>query len=320
MSRLAFGAFAALLLASAGLTQDGATVAKRELRYKFQKGDKHAFTLKHKINVKLDEIPENFQGLVPDEPFDLTFEGDVDLEVADVTAEGQASLQGKFSRLKASGSFLGQDFTFDWDRARDGDKVPEGDGDEGSPGIPSMPSIQDVLRRLPQETLKLQMDALGKVKVEGNAGEGVTGQILDLGGVTGGLPKDKVGVGDVWKHDDWLTLPSNLPMRMKVKSENTFSKMEKVNDFNCAVITSKFTVGTQEKDKKDDAELPLPMKMSFTGDGTGSMAFAAEAGRPVRNDVKMSIKINAAFNMQEGEDMALKGTFTLEQSMAARKK
>lgn len=322
MSKLFNGGIAGLLLASLALGQDaGTTTDQRELRYRFKKGEKMSAALKHKMSVRLDEVPESFLGIVPEDPFTLTFEGDVDFEVVDVTEEGKATLEGKFPRLKAEGSYLGQDFTVDFDRERDGDQ-PKGNGDEegfGDQGLPGMANPEEILQQLTTQTLKLEIDPRGKVKA-GNAGSGgMAAQLLDLGGLMGLLPKEKVGAGSAWQNTDALSLPG-LPLKMIVKSENKYEKTEKVRGQDCALIQSTFKVDTEKEDREDAMDLPIPIQAKFRGDGKGTMHFALDGGRPVKNDLKLNVKLTVTFNnQQDGQDTEIKGLFKLEQSTAIKK-
>ncbi len=326
MRKVALGGILGLWLASLASPQD--TGDKRELRYKFEKGEKVVLVIKQKMNVKLDEVPEAFQGIAPEEPFDNDFDGTAEFEVKEAGEKGYV-LEGRFQTIQAKGSVIGQDFEFAYDRAKDGDE-PKGGGDEGGGGDGGMPgglgNPADMLRGLAVARLKLEIDPLGKFKIGGaDGGSGaVATQLLDLGGLIGQLPKDKVGAGDTWKNSDSLELPG-LPFKMRVKSENKFTKTEKIEGQECALIESKFTVGTEggdaDKEEEPPMDLPIPLKAKFTGEGKGSMAFAMDAGRPVKNDMKMDVKLTVTIsNPQGGDDVEIKGRFKMEQTLGIKKK
>jgi len=318
MRTAVLGGTLGLFLASIALSQD-ATTDKRELRYRFVKGEKLTLTMAQKMNVKLDEVPEAFQGLAPEEPFDNAFEGEVAAEVKSIDDKGVATIEGKFQKIKAKGAVMGNEFDWAWDKAKDGEPKIEEGGDE-NPGIPGMGNPEDMLKQLALATLTLEIDPLGKIKVGGGGGAGqMAGQLLDLGGLIGQLPKDKVGAGDTWKNNDSLALPG-LPLKMQVKSDNKFEKVDKVDGVECAVIQSKFTVGTSDEEDASQ-DLPIPVKAKFAGEGTGAMSFALDQGRPLRNEMKMEVKLTIDVpNPGGGDDIQIKGKFKLEQTLGVKKR
>jgi len=60
--------FGALAPFAMGEPQD-----KSELRYKFVKGEKFTFALRHGLSVRLDRVPEVLQGVLPEDPIDIKF-------------------------------------------------------------------------------------------------------------------------------------------------------------------------------------------------------------------------------------------------------
>ncbi|MBI2932858.1 MAG: hypothetical protein HYY16_14530 [Planctomycetes bacterium] len=313
---------AGLLVASWGVSafsQDAKD--KVELRYAFPKGERVTFALTLKMHVKLDEVPEAYQGLTPEEPFDQDFTGEADFEVKDVTAAGVAVLEGKFQKIKAQGSFLGQDFDLSYDRSKDGDTPKGGSPDDDDSGGPGLANPEEFLRKLATATIKLEIDPLGKIKVGGGgSGMDMASQLFDLGGLTGQLPKDKVGPGDSWKNNDSLTLPG-LPFKMRVQGENAFEKVEKVDRHDCAFIQSKFVVGTEKNEDGDDEEMPLAIKPEFEGEGKGRLQFALDAGRPLKNEMSLEVKMTLTLpDPQGGEDTQMKGQFKMEQSIGVRRR
>src|SRR5438128_1939321 len=77
---------------------------KSELRYGFKKGEKFPLKLTYAMGVKLDKVPEAFQGVLSDEPVNLKLEGTLDMEVKEVTESGKAVLEGTWKTMKAKGA------------------------------------------------------------------------------------------------------------------------------------------------------------------------------------------------------------------------
>jgi hypothetical protein len=134
----------------------------------------------------------------------------------------------------------------------------------------------------------------------------------------GSLPKEKVGVGDKWKATDQLTIPGIGQMKINLKSENTYEKKETVGDQECALIKSKFTIGTTAdeggKDDGSDGGSMFNLKTKMTGDGEGQTHFAVKAGRTAKTANKLSVKINATMDDPQGGDpLEFKGTLKIDQ-------
>src|SRR5688572_20703771 len=115
MKRLMAVVIGALALAAA--PQDG----KRELRYAFTKGETFPYALKYAMGVKVDKVPEIFQGVLPEDLLDLKIEGLLDVKVTEVAADGSATLEGTWKKLTAKGHMLVNDvdFKFDADKKAD---------------------------------------------------------------------------------------------------------------------------------------------------------------------------------------------------------
>src|SRR5438105_2067355 len=87
---------------------------KSELRYGFKKGEKFPLKLTYAMGVKLDKVPEAFQGVLSDEPVNLKLEGTLDMEVKDVAENGKATLEGTWKLMKAKGAVMVNDVDFSY--------------------------------------------------------------------------------------------------------------------------------------------------------------------------------------------------------------
>ena len=271
------------------------------------------------MKATLSEAPDFLKDMLGENPMDITIEGTADLEVKDVDDKGTATLEGSFAKLDAKGSMMSNDVDFSYDKAKDGGKMEEGGDEGGGDGGGGIPNIEDGLKQLAQAPLKIKFDKYGKMTFEGQQGGArqMGGQLFNLSALVGVLPKEKVGAGDTWKNEEQLAFPG-LPLKMKVKTTNKFDKVEKKDGVDCAVIKSDFTVGSDGEE--ESTEGPIQLKGKFTGKGNGTMIFDHAGGKPVSNAIKLDTKFDFTMpNPQGGDDMTIKGDFTMEQSSELRK-
>ena len=296
------------------------TTDKRELRFKFEKGEKLTLKVAQKMNAKVSEAPDFLKDMMGEEPFDLDFSGTADLEVKDIDADGKATLEGRFAKMTAKGNVMVNEIDYSYDREKDGDKPAAGGDEGGDEGMPGMPNMEDEFAKLATSTLKITIDKFGKISFDGQGGStAMAMQLLNISALVGVLPKDKVGKGDSWKNDESLSLPG-MPIKMKVKSTNKFDKIEKKGDTECIVIKSEFAVGSESNEEDAPAEGAIPLQGKFTGTGDGTMYFDPAGGRPVENKLKLDTKFDFTMpNPQGGDDLNIKGTFTMSQTNELKK-
>lgn len=316
MKRMAWWVAGLVLIFGVAGAQDTQT-EKDELRYKFEKGQTLTLKVAQKIALKLDEIPEEYKEMLGDEPFNMDFKGTVALEVKEVKDDGSAVLEGKFKKMKVTGVAFINDIDYEFDA----DKPQKDEGtDEGDPNNPFGMDPTQMLKQLATQTLKISLDPLGKMTIEGGAqGAEMITRLLSLNGMMGTLPKDKIAVGDKWKSNEEFGLPGVGQMKINIRAENTYEKKETVGEQECAVIKTKFTVGTAaDEGGKDegggDPGQMFNLKTKMTGEGEGKTHFALKAGRTAKSTNAVKVKITASMdNPQGGDALEFKATLTIGQ-------
>ena len=306
------------LLAAAASAQDG----KVELRYKFQKGEKFAMKMGYSMGVKLDKVPEAFQGVLSDEPVNLKFDGTLAVEVKEVAEDGKAVLEGTWKTMKAKGAVMVNDVDFTYDAEKKGEAKPK-KKEEGDPGLQGFFDLEDQLRNMAQTPLKLTVDALGKVTSDGASAKGMgemSAMFLSLNGLMGPLPKKGVGQGDTWKEEMKLGMPGvGGAVDIRVKSDNVWESTETLDGRACAVIKSKFTVGGEGK-ADQEGDNPFNIKMKTQGEGEGKTCFCAKDGFPAKVSSFLKVKLSATVpNPGGGEEMDIKATLKIEQVIEIKK-
>ena len=313
MNKLAAAALASLFALTA-VAQDG----KTELRYKFTKGEKFPLKMTYSMGVKLDKVPEAFQGVLSDEPVNLRFEGSLAVEVKEISADGVAVLEGTWKTMKAKGAVMVNDVDFTYDADKKGDEKPK-KKEEADPGLQGFLDLEDQLRKTAQTPLTLKVDALGKVVSDGAAAKGMGemgGMFLSLNGLMGSLPKKGVAQGETWKEEMKLGMPGvGGAVDIRVKSDNVWESIETVNGKACAVIKSKFSVGGEGK-ADEGGDNPFNIKMKTTGEGEGKTYFCAKEGFPTKVTSSLKVKLSAQVpNPGGGEEMDIKATLKIEQAI-----
>src|SRR5688572_5961881 len=239
MKRLMAVMIGALALAAA--PQDG----KRELRYAFTKGQTFPYALKYAMGIRLDKVPEIFQGVMGEDPLDLKMEGLLDVKVTEVAADGSATLEGTWKRLTAKGHVMVNDVDFKYDADKKGDekaakKDPAAPAD---PALEGVLNLEDQLRRAVGQPMILTADAFGrlKMKADGAGAQELEGIFRSLNGMMGALPKDKVGKGDTWKDQTKVSIPAaGSTVDVPIATENVYEADEDVKGRSCAFLKSKF--------------------------------------------------------------------------------
>lgn len=296
--------------------QDG----KSELRYTFVKGEKFPLKMTYGMGVKLDKVPEAFQGVLSDEPVNLKFEGTLEVEVIEIN-EGKAVLQGKWKTMKAKGAVMVNDVDFAYDADKNADEKPK--AKENDPGLQGFFDLEDQLRRTATQPLKLTVDPLGKITMDASSAKGMgemNGMFLSLNGLMGSLPKNAVGQGDTWKDETKLGMPGvGGAVDIRVKSDNKWEGTETIDGRSCAVIKSKLSVGGEGK-AEGQGENPFNIQMKTTGEGEGKTVFCVKEGYPARAQSSLKVKLSATIpNPGGGEDMDIKATLRIEQGVEIRK-
>jgi hypothetical protein len=160
----------------------------------------------------------------------------------------------------------------------------------------------------------------GRLKVQESGGArgmgGMSSQFLSLNGLMGSLPKDKVAKGGSWKSDEKLAMPGvGGTVDIRIKSENTYAADEKVGDYACALIQSKYTVGGEGEGKQADPAQGFSFKMKTSGEGEGKLWFAAKEGRAAKAQNALKVKVSATVpNPGGGDDIEIKATLKIDQS------
>jgi len=317
MKRFAAAALLSLFAVTAA-AQDG----KTELRYKFKKGDTFPMKMNYSMGVKLDKVPEAFQGVLSDEPVNLRFEGTLSVEVKEVAEDGKAVLEGTWKTMKAKGAVMVNDVDFTYDADKKTDDKPK-KKEDADPGLQGFFDLEDQLRKTAQSPLKLTVDALGKVQADGAAAKGMgemNGMFLSLNGLMGSLPKKAVAQGEAWKEEMKLGMPGvGGAVDIRVNSDNVWESTETVNGKVCAVIKSKFSVGGEGKADKE-GDNPFNIKMKTTGEGEGKTLFCAKDGFPAKVTSALKVKLSAQVpNPGGGDEMDIKATLKIEQQIEITK-
>ncbi|HXX95423.1 MAG TPA: hypothetical protein VEN81_17510, partial [Planctomycetota bacterium] len=259
------------MLAGAALGQDG----KTELRYKFQKGDKFPLKIGYSMGVKLDKVPEAFQGVLSDEPMNLKFEGTVAVEVKEVE-EGKAVLEGTWKTMRAKGAVMVNDVDFTYDADKKTEAKPKKAEDD--PGLQGFLDLEDQFRKMSQQTLRLTVDSRGQVTADGAGAKGVgemSSMFFSINGLMGPLPKKAVGQGDTWQEEMKMEMPGLAgAVDLRVKSDNTWASTDTEEGRTCAVIKSKLAVGGEGK-AEQDGDNAFKIKMKTQGEGEGKMSFCS---------------------------------------------
>jgi len=305
-----------LCLFSVAAAQD-----KSELRYRFEKGSKFPLKVTYSMGVKLDKIPEAFQGVLPEELLTLKFEGSLDMEVKETAEGGKTVLEGTWKTMKAKGVVMINDVDFSYDADKKGE-APKKKAEGDDPALQGLADIEDQLRQMSTQPLKLKVDDRGQVTMDGATAKGM-GQMnvmfLSLNGLMGPLPKDAVAKGDSWKGEMKIPLPGPLEaVEIKVVSENTWDSMEDVGGRSCALIKSKFSVAGEGQ--AEGGGNALNIKMKTTGEGSGKTSFAVKEGGLAKMQGGLTVKLAASFpNPGGGDDLEIKATLKMEQSFEMKK-
>ena len=309
MNRLWAAAVGLLLVAAA--PQDG----KKELRYAFTKGESFPYQLKYAMGIKLDKVPEIFQGVMAEDLVDLKMEALLEVQVQDVAADGSATLVGTWKALKAKGHVMVTDVDFAFDADKKGEAKPKPPGDPADPALQGILNLEDQLRQTVAQPLTLTADTLGRLTVKGAGGaQELEGLFRSLNGLMGALPKDKIGKGDAWKDETKVSIPAaNSTVDVKVVTDNVYEADEDVKGRSCAVLRSKFKVGQAEQ--KKDPNNPLNVEIKTEGEGEGRTWFCAKEGRAAKTQSLLKVKVSAVIpNPGGGDDIELKATVKMDQS------
>ncbi|HEX7899376.1 MAG TPA: hypothetical protein VF950_16540 [Planctomycetota bacterium] len=313
MKRLTAVVIGALALAAA--PQDG----KRELRYAFTKGDTFPYALKYAMGVRVDKVPEIFQGVLPEDLLDLKMEGLLDVKVTEVAADGSATLEGTWKKLTAKGHMLVNDIDFKFDADKKEEKAAKKEpAAPADPALDGVLNLEDQLARAVATSLVLTADALGRLKVKesGAKSQEIEGIFRSLNGMMGALPQEKIGKGDGWKDTTKVTIPAaaGSSVDVPIATENLYAADEDVKGGSCAVLTSKFKVGQVEK-KKNDENNVFNAQFKTAGEGEGKTWFNVKQGRATRTQSLLKVRVNAVFpNPGGGDDIELNATVKMEQN------
>ena len=309
MNRLWAAAIGALLLAAA-------PQEKRELRYAFAKGESFPYHFKYGMGIKLDKVPEIFQGIMGEDPVDLKMEALLEIRVKDVGADGTAQLEGTWKTFQAKGHVMVNDVDFAYDADKKAADKPKKPGDPQDPALDGLLNLEDQLRRMVTQPLSLSADAFGRlaVKAEGGHLEQLDGLFRSLNGLMGALPKDKVAKGDVWKDESKVSISTGpSTVNVGLSSENVYEADEDLKGRSCAVLRSKFKVVQVEK--KDDPNNVLNAQIKTEGEGEGRTWFCAKEGRAAKTQSLLKVRVTAVIpNPGGGDDIELKATVKMEQS------
>lgn len=320
MRRFWLGALVALLgLAAPPDPARGEQDDKVTFRYKFAAGEKFAVRVNYSINVKFDEVPEAFQGVLTEEPVSMKFEGEIAAEVKEVGTDGKASVEGSWRRMSAKGVMVLSEIDFEYDAEKKGDEKAKKD-ESPDPGFGGFGNIEDQLRLFASRPLKMTLDGRGQVSVK-EVGKstmaGMGSQLISLNGLMGVFPESGLAKGETWKGQEALPLPGALSgtVTIQVKSENTYTGNEKLGDREVAVITSTFKVATAEGKKKDDPAQSLGLKMKTTGEGEGKAYYDLKENRPAKTANALKVRLEATIpNPGGGDDIQLKATLKTNQT------
>ena len=305
---VAVGTLFALLLGAAA-AQDG---PKRELKYRFAKGERFPLKIDYRMAVHLSKIPEIFQGVMGEDPLDLKMETLLDVTVKDVGADGSAELEGAWTSMKMKGHVMSVNLDFVHPLPKDAKPKPKVDPAlEGD--LQGLMNMEANLEKLVKSPLQLKVDPQGRIAVAGEAAN-MEGPFRTLGGMTGALPKGAVGPGDSWKDETKIQIPGGATtMDVKVAIESKVEGEAPVDGRPAVRVKSKFVVGSPEL--KDDPNNALQFKVKTEGDGESLLHFAYEEGRMVKSQAALRIKLAVNIpNPGGGEEIELGGTVKIEQS------
>ncbi|MBI3857854.1 MAG: hypothetical protein HY293_19405 [Planctomycetes bacterium] len=304
----------ALAFALTALAQDG----KTELRYGFKKGEKLSFAINHALSVKLDKVPEILQGVVPEDPVNVKFEGVVDLEVSEIGEDGTALMNGKWRSAKAKGHVMVNDIDFEYDLAKKGDEKPKKQDPAEDPALAGFGDLQDQLGKMVRAPLKLSADKFGKLSIVEGAGKlgEIESVFRSLNGLMGPLPKDAVGKGDKWKDDLKLGMPGvGGNVEIKIRTENAVHAAEVIEGKGYLVIKSKFAVGRLPGEKEEAPAGGLDAKIKTEGEGEGTTLYSVSDHRSTKSNSALKIRVSATIpNPGGGDDMELKAQVKIETS------
>lgn len=318
MTRIvAVGTLFALVLSAAApstelrASQDG---PKRELKYRFAKGDRFPMKIDYRMSVRLHKIPDLFQGVMTEDPLELKMEARLDVTVKEAGADGAAELEGAWTSMKVKGHVMTIDLDFVHPPPKDAKPRPKADPAlEGD--LQGLMNIEENLAKLVEKPLQLKADAQGRIVVAGDAAQ-LEGPFRTLGGLTGALPKGLVGPGDVWKDETKIQIPAGAStMDVKIGIESKVEGEAPVDGRSATRVKSKFTVGSPEGFQADDPNNPLQIKIKTEGDGEGVLHFAHAEGRLAKAQSALKIKVSVNLpNPGGGEEIELGGTVTIEQT------
>ncbi len=288
------------------------TTDKKELRYGFEKGEKLKLELKYALGVKLDKVPDVLQGALGEDLLDLKIEGEVQGEVTGKDEAGTVTVEGRWRTMKVKGHAMLQDIDLQHDADKKEDKPAKKEPvDEGA-----FLNLQDQFREMSTSPVKFTVDRQGKVAVDlkgDKTRSAILSQLLALNGLTGALPREKVGKGDSWKGEHVFELPlgaASVPF--KIRSENKVEGEEAGR----VVVASRFKVGAEEGDGPFEVQdASLGMKMKLKGEGEGKTHFEVKPGRPAKSQGSLRVKIDASLpNPGGGEQLDLQATMKAERS------
>jgi hypothetical protein len=310
MKRLMAVMIGALALAAA--PQEG----KRELRYAFTKGETFPYALKYAMGIRLDKVPEIFQGVMGEDPLDLKMEGLLDVKVTEVAADGTATLEGTWKKLSAKGHVMVNDVDFKFDADKKAEKAPKKEpAAPADPALEGVLNLEDQLRRAVEQPLILSADTFGRLTIKADASKAqeLEGIFRSLNGMMGALPKDKVGKGDTWKDQTKVSIPAaGATVDVPIATENVYEGDEDVKGRPCAFIKSKFKVGQVEK--KDDPNNVFNVQFKTAGEGEGKTWFNAKEGRAAKTQSLLKVRVDAVIpNPSGGDDIEIKATVKMEQ-------
>lgn len=269
----------ALLVAGAGGRDD-----KAVFRYRFEKGQKLALEVRYAVRVKLEKVPEVFQGLLSETPADLKIEGLLETEVGEVSAEGGAALEGRWKRLSARGGWMLGEVDFQYDAEKGGGAPKKAAAGEAPPALFD---LEEGLRAMARESVRFFVEPSGRVRMR-SAGAPMVGemseQFLSFNGLMGPFPKDPLGKGDSWKGEEKIAMPGvGGTMSVGVRSENRYESDESAGGRPCAVLRSKYSVGGEGVGRKEDPDQPLPFRLKTSGEGEAQTWFCLEEGMSARH-------------------------------------
>ena len=304
------------LAAAAMLAVAAAPQEKQALRYRYVKGDAFPYQLKYAMGIKLDKVPEIFQGVMGEDPVDLKMEATLDVKVTDVAADGSATLEGAWKTFTAKGHVMVNDVDFAYDAAKKTTEKAKAPGEPQDPQLEGVLNLEDQLRRTVAQPLLLTADAFGRLSIKAESGRAqeLEGLFRSLNGLMGALPKDAVAKGDAWKDETKVSIPAaGSTVDVKIATDNLYEADEEVKGRPCARLLSKFKVGQVEK--KDDPNSPFNLQIKTDGEGEGRTWFSAKEGRALKTQSLLKVRVNAVIpNPGGGDDIELKATVKMDQS------